>query len=600
MVHQDLSHQAGGGAEKVSAIREVAAFLAYQPQKGFMHQCGGLEAVIRPLATQGAPGQTTQLFVDDRKQLAKCCLISLLPASQHPGDVFGGRGNDVRHNSFYRVFAEMRYTLAMHLLLLLVACNPEARVVREGTHFDPISGTTLTEESPSIGIVGLDGEEVCYTIDGGDPGLKDDCANKLDESRRIALTCGFHAVTIRWAEGEKGTEQASYLVDSPSCADVEGPVSLWQNDEQLRAFVAIKDALQCEMNGCENPGGTGNWSTTCGDGRVDWKVSLSGVRAISEFTYTNCRASTTVEIHDPADPYWLDETAVLSLDVELILNGGVRQDTDFSGNGDEEGTVTLTGDFTGKVESFISIANKARGGGWFESGCASGPVPGEICAPGEAMIRYDFPDWSCHGAICPEPGDPPVEGTDTDGDGFTDDVDVCPEVFDPYQLDTDADGIGDACDSAPAFFLIQFKSGSRCLYTSSGGSVASTSSCIATDPSQQWEIVDVGDMRMFKNVGTGACLSHNDSWIGPWTVNSAACNEADSFQQWNYEAYDQGGADASWPGRLHAVSDDFCAYTDGTGNVYGTIGNCDLAGTESGRKVGIFPYGDFAAAPVSP
>jgi hypothetical protein len=63
----------------------------------------------------------------------------------------------------------------------------------------------------------------------------------LDESGRIALTCGFHAVTIRWAEGDKGTEQASYLVDSPSCVDVEGPVNLWQNDEQLRAFVAIKD-----------------------------------------------------------------------------------------------------------------------------------------------------------------------------------------------------------------------------------------------------------------------------------------------------------------------------------------------------------------------
>ena len=38
---------------------------------------------------------------------------------------------------------------------------------------------------------------------------------------------------------------------------------------------------------------------------------------------------------------------------------------------------------------------------------------------------------------------PPV---DTDGDGFTDDIDNCPTVFNPLQTDSDSDGIGNDCD----------------------------------------------------------------------------------------------------------------------------------------------------------
>ena len=485
-------------------------------------------------------------------------------------------------------------------LLLLAACSAEERVERAVSHFDPASGTTLTEEGASVGVTGLDGVTVCYSVDGGDPGYGATCAGTLDDTRRIALSCGFHAVTIRWDDAE-GLEEATYLVDAPSCATgTDGPVTLWQNDELVRAFVAIKDDLQCQMNGCENPSGTGDWSTDCGEGRVDWAVSLSGLHAISVFTYSSCRASTTIEVHDPADPYWLDAAAVLSLEVELVLDGELRQDTDFDGNGEEAGTLDIGGDFDGRVESVISIVDAARGGGWFEAGCATGPVVGEVCAPGEAMIRYDYPDWSCHGSICPEPGDPPVEGPDADGDGIGDADDVCPDVSDPYQDDRDLDGVGDACDDTPGFYMIQFKSDARCLVAGSGGEVTSTTSCIPTDAGQQWEILTVGEHTSFRNVGTGACLSHTDSWIGPWTVTVAACDESDSFQQWDVQAYDQGGADAQWPARLHSVSDDFCAYTDFTDNVYGTIGNCDLAGTDAGRKIGIYAYGDFGGAPLAP
>jgi len=42
---------------------------------------------------------------------------------------------------------------------------------------------------------------------------------------------------------------------------------------------------------------------------------------------------------------------------------------------------------------------------------------------------------------------PPCMTSDTDGDGFADDVDICPAVPNPDQLDSDGDGVGDACDN---------------------------------------------------------------------------------------------------------------------------------------------------------
>lgn len=49
-----------------------------------------------------------------------------------------------------------------------------------------------------------------------------------------------------------------------------------------------------------------------------------------------------------------------------------------------------------------------------------------------------------------------ITATDADGDGLTDDVDLCPSVFSPVrpmdngaQRDTDGDGEGDACDETP-------------------------------------------------------------------------------------------------------------------------------------------------------
>lgn len=45
----------------------------------------------------------------------------------------------------------------------------------------------------------------------------------------------------------------------------------------------------------------------------------------------------------------------------------------------------------------------------------------------------------------------PFDPEDVDGDGFTNDLDVCPTVKDPDQLDGDGDGKGDLCDACPDF-----------------------------------------------------------------------------------------------------------------------------------------------------
>ena len=45
--------------------------------------------------------------------------------------------------------------------------------------------------------------------------------------------------------------------------------------------------------------------------------------------------------------------------------------------------------------------------------------------------------------------------SDTDRDGFADDVDNCPAAFNPDQRDYDADGLGNTCDPTPGVFARQ-------------------------------------------------------------------------------------------------------------------------------------------------
>jgi hypothetical protein len=189
---------------------------------------------------------------------------------------------------------------------------------------------------------------------------------------------------------------------------------------------------------------------------------------------------------------------------------------------------------------------------------------------------------------------------DGDRDGVPDARDNCPMVANPTQQDTDLDGTGDACDptptGAPAFSLLRVKVG-RCLFDN-GGDVRSTAACDRAQGNQQWEVIDAGSgRRAFRNMATMRCLTA-EHWVG--TIGMAACNTATSNQQWALERYDQGGFDARYPMRLHSAAYNYCLYTDGTGDVFATQGNCGLLGTENGRKVGIYRGGDLMMTPLQP
>lgn len=454
----------------------------------------------------------------------------------------------------------------------------------------------------------------------------------------------------------------------------------WNNGVLARALVAWKDEIQCSLNGCRNPGGPGSWSRMCdNDGTVDWNVSLSGVRAISRFTYRNCQNAVTIPVHDyMRDPRNLDPTATRPMEITLTATGSFTQDTDFSGNGQETGMVNVTGSFTGTIVSHVQIRGAQRApGSYFSVSCSTDPIEQEMCAPGNLLVNYRFPDWECEPGGCPMP---PAALADTDGDGVFDPYDNCPMAanptqanadFDnegdacdsstsmmdsdgdgvpdagdncpmvanpmqqdsdrdgqgdacdmvsdpdtdmdgvidrrdncpmnanPTQVDTDMDGQGDACDSTPTgaarFALLKVKNG-RCLYDN-GGDVRSTTMCDAMQRNQQWEVIDVAGRRVFRNLGSSRCLAAS-SWAG--AIGMAACDMASSAQQWSLERYDQGGFDLQFPLRLRSAQHNYCLYTDGTNDVYASQGNCSLAGTENGRKVGIYPNGDFTMSPTQP
>lgn len=201
------------------------------------------------------------------------------------------------------------------------------------------------------------------------------------------------------------------------------------------------------------------------------------------------------------------------------------------------------------------------------------------------------------GDIC----DPAPNGDDPDGDGIPALYDNCPNVANTNQLDSDHDGIGNACDADAAYVLLKVKvNGGRCLRVESGNDVKSTSSCSAGASNQQWEMIDVSStVKMFKNRSNNQCLTQQDilGWKDQLTAN---CNSNDNKQKWTIEPYTQGGADAAYPVRLHNVGSNFCIYTDGTGNVFGTLSNCGLAGTDANRKIGIYFGGNFNSTPFTP
>ena len=69
MIHENTPDHLRRNAEEMSAILPPNVSLIDHPQIGFMHQCGALQRVIRPLLAEIAASQSTQLAVDEWRKL---------------------------------------------------------------------------------------------------------------------------------------------------------------------------------------------------------------------------------------------------------------------------------------------------------------------------------------------------------------------------------------------------------------------------------------------------------------------------------------------------------------------------------------------------
>lgn len=293
-----------------------------------------------------------------------------------------------------------------------LGCGETADIPTADDLFSPQSGAHLSGPRATIRVdtAQLDGHPACFTTDGAVPGIDRDgeCTGKSAKpvSKSIQLECGGanDAATLRqiklafdWPERGELHVSATYTLDcSANGSTDEGTPSVpgdaastgdaWVNAEMARAVTRAIDQIRCDIS-CTDPTGGGTvGSIDCvGGGSASWRVDVALLEGIAESTFT----------YDRCD-YQTDEGDHLTLDGQLF------QTSTFGGDGEERGTLQISGDFEGSYTSNHVFHDNERDGGFVTVACtehARTDLDGQ-CAPNNLETEHPFPDYECTGPGC--------------------------------------------------------------------------------------------------------------------------------------------------------------------------------------------------------
>jgi len=90
MIHENPAHHLCGDTKEVSAIPPISMPLVNQPQVDLVNQGRWLKGVPNPFTSQLPCGNSTQLRVDERKQLVEGVRVAAPPVGQQGRHIWPG------------------------------------------------------------------------------------------------------------------------------------------------------------------------------------------------------------------------------------------------------------------------------------------------------------------------------------------------------------------------------------------------------------------------------------------------------------------------------------------------------------------------------